>query len=60
MMQKLVEAAEQRHVLEEIRRIVFECEGMQQSNESRYTKEQAKLSAYEKIAKLMKGENDDR
>lgn len=56
MQEKLVEATLQRHVLEKIRQIVNECEAVQRSNESEYTKEQTRLSAYNKISELMKEE----
>ena len=40
---------------EGIRRIIEDTEYVQQSNESRYTKEQSKVNAYDEIVKLIKG-----
>ena len=40
------------NMLEDIMRIIQECEDVQESNESRYTKEQAKISAYNEIKDL--------
>lgn len=36
-----------------IKQIVSDCEEIQQSNESNYTKEQAKISAYNAIAEAL-------
>lgn len=41
---------------EEIKQIIENTEYIQRSNESRYTKEQSKVSAYEAIVELLKGE----
>ncbi len=38
---------------EMIKQIVLDCEEVQQSNESTYTKEQAKVSAYNAIAEVL-------
>lgn len=40
---------------EEIARIIEDCEAVQDSNESDYTKEQAMLQAYEDIVELVGG-----
>lgn len=42
--------------VDEIAHILMDTEDIQKSNESKYTKEQAKISAYNKIMELMKGE----
>lgn len=42
-------------ILEEIMRIIQECEDIQESHESSYTKEQAKVSAYNQIKELTIG-----
>lgn len=42
--------------LDEIERIVKETEESQQSNESSYTKERAKVHAYEKIKEVLRDE----
>lgn len=39
--------------LSEIEDIMIECEMIQASNESAYTKEQAKISAYDRIKELI-------
>lgn len=41
---------------EEIKQIIENTEYIQRSNESRYTKEQSKVSAYEAIVELLRGE----
>lgn len=41
--------------LEEIKRIIQETEDLQDSDESRYTKEQAKISAYNQIKEILNG-----
>lgn len=40
---------------EEIARIIKDCTWIQNSNESDYTKEQAKISAYNEITDLIAG-----
>lgn len=40
-------------LFDEINEIVGNCEEVQKSNESAYTKEQAKLSAYDQIAEIL-------
>ena len=42
-------------MIEELIRIIVDTECVQQSNESAYTKEQAKISAYDEIVDLFKG-----
>lgn len=42
-----------RNKLIEIKEIIKECEELQESNESSYTKEQAKISAYNSIKELL-------
>lgn len=37
----------------EINRIIEECEELQRSNESSFTKEQAKISAYNEIKEVL-------
>ena len=37
----------------EINRIIEECEDLQRSNESSFTKEQAKISAYNEIKEVL-------
>lgn len=44
----------------EIKQIIDECEFIQLSNESEYTKEQSKISAYDHIKELMEDNNNDR
>lgn len=39
-----------------ISQIIEDTEYIQNSNESRYTKEQSKINAYDEIVKLIKGE----
>lgn len=39
-------------MLEKIMEIIQNCEDIQESNESAYTKEQAKISAYNEIKEL--------
>ncbi|MBR4377334.1 MAG: hypothetical protein IKP50_00390 [Bacilli bacterium] len=39
-------------ILEEIMKIIQDCEDIQESHESAYTKEQAKIHAYEEIKEL--------
>ena len=41
---------------QEIKRIIAECEDVQESNESRYTKKCARLRAYERIREVMDAE----
>lgn len=40
------------NILEEIMRIIQNCEDIQESHESSYTKQQAKITAYEEIKEL--------
>lgn len=42
-------------VLERIQNIIADCTDIQNSNESRYTKEQEKLAAYDVIVELIEG-----
>lgn len=44
---------------EQIKQIIEDTEYVQQSNESDYTKERSKISAYEEIVRLIKGYEDD-
>lgn len=46
--------------INEIKQIIDECEFIQLSNESEYTKEQSKISAYDRIKELMEDNDDDR
>lgn len=41
------------NILEDIMQIIQDCEDIQESNESSYTKEQAKISAYNEIKELI-------
>lgn len=41
---------------ERILEIIKDCEEIQHSHESQYTKESSKIIAYEEIAELMEGE----
>lgn len=41
------------YMLREVMKIIEDCEEMQQSNESAYKKEQAKVSSYEEIRELL-------
>jgi len=41
-------------VIEEIKEIIEDCESVQESQESAYTKEQARLSAYDRIKEVLK------
>lgn len=45
-------------MIERIKQIIEDCEEIQKSNESDYTKQCARLSAYEEIKKIMKGETN--
>ena len=51
------------NIFEEVRTIISDCEDIQKSNESQYTKEQAKISAYDDIIKILRDvmdrEDDD-
>lgn len=40
-------------LIDRINEIVEDCEEIQRSNESQYTKEQAKISAYDEIAEVL-------
>ena len=42
-----------KYMLGEVVKIIEDCEEMQQSNESAYKKEQAKVSSYEEIRELL-------
>ena len=42
-----------KYMLGEVVKIIEDCEEMQQSNESAYKKEQAKVSSYEEIKELL-------
>lgn len=44
----------------DIRKIISDTESILDSNESEYTKEQAKISAYDHIKELMEDNNNDR
>ena len=44
--------------LERIGKIIDDCEEVQRSQESAYTKQQAKLTAYKDIKELFYGENE--
>lgn len=44
--------------LDEIERIVKETEELQHSNESAYTKEKAKVHAYEEIKEVIRNESE--
>lgn len=43
--------------MRQIKDIISDCQAIQDSNESRYTKEQAKLTAYDEIAEVMRANN---
>ena len=43
------------HILNNIRTIIEECEEVQDSNESVYTKERSRLTAYDDIRDLIVG-----
>lgn len=45
--------------MEEIKEIIEDCEIVQESQESAYTKEQARLSAYERIKEIVGGRNKE-
>lgn len=42
-----------KYMLGEVVKIIEDCEEMQQSNESAYKKEQAKVNSYEEIKELL-------
>ena len=42
-------------MIEEIKEIIEACEDIQESQESAYTKEQARLSAYSRIKEIVGG-----
>ena len=44
----------------DIRKIISDTESVLDSNESEYTKEQSKISAYDHIKELMEDNNNDR
>ena len=44
---------------QQITEIIMECEEIQHSEESSYTKEQAKVSAYEQIKELVEVAHDE-
>ena len=44
---------------QQITEIIMECEEIQKSGESAYTKEQAKVSAYEQIKELAEVAHDE-
>lgn len=45
--------------LEQIGKILDDCEEIQKSQESSYTKEQAKITAYNEIKELFYGSNNE-
>lgn len=45
--------------LEQIGKIIDDCEEIQKSQESSYTKEQAKITAYNEIKELFYGSNNE-
>lgn len=40
-------------MIEEIIKIIYDCESIQKSNESEYTKKQEKINAYNSICELI-------
>ena len=42
-------------MIDEIKQIIKDCESVQESQESAYTKEQARLWAYERIKEIVGG-----
>lgn len=46
--------------IQEVLEIISNCEDIQESNESRYTKEQAKISAYEDIKEALREVKHDK
>lgn len=56
----LIRAVENSHSIDDIQQIINECECIQALNESEYTKERAKLVAYDHIKELMEDNNNDR
>jgi flagellar biosynthesis chaperone FliJ len=47
------------NTIDQIRQEIEDCEAVQNSNESDYTKEQAKLSAYEHIREIVCGKEQE-
>ena len=47
------------NIIDQIRLEIADCEDIQDSNESDYTKEQAKLSAYEHIREIVCGKEQE-
>lgn len=47
------------NTIDQIQQEIENCEYIQSTNESDYTKEQAKLSAYEHIKEMLRGKEQD-
>lgn len=47
------------YTIKEIQRIVSDCEDVQNSTTSKYTKEREKVYAYDQIARLVMGDKEE-
>lgn len=45
----------EKRILDEIKKLVSDCEEYQESNDSRYHKEQEKIIVYDQIVDILKG-----
>lgn len=58
-MEEVIDEKLVKYYAKEISLIIEHAEEVQRSNESRYTKEQSKIQAYEEILSLIRSEEDD-